>query len=189
MADSIYNPSNDIAAQIDALVISTGGAAETVTVNGDRGDYSFNTSDTEVEVLRKPDSAVTTRIADSAGLNPQAEVASIQAQLEGMNAQLEDGTFDPLTGEKVYSILGRQREVMIRQFHQMLRSADAQLHWLAALSAQRKADAQLQVEARERLEWAQGDPHKQALLDDAIARRDAEAEADRLIALRASRKK
>lgn len=96
----------------------------------------------------------------------------------------KQGPRDPRTGEPTYQISGRSREVLEREYsnllhhtlpHQMQRGAEAD-EWLAANPAPgSEADLRRQV--------AQRDAHK-ARVAEFVAEREAQAEAARIVAQR-----
>src|SRR6185437_370943 len=112
-------------------------------------------------------------------------VATITGNLSRLQGQLDAHTFDPITGAKVPTLTGAAREQAERQLALAKQSAGYDLGRLAALKAQREGDAlssaQSQEEALARAAFSRGNPARAKLWDEAIARKEAERAADRVI--------
>lgn len=124
------------------------------------------------------------RIPDN-GQNVHAQVAAIDGEIAALDAKLEAHTFDPSTGNKVYTLTGREREVM-----QAARAIKEQTKAFYAeqgrrLEEQRRADLEaLQAAQNEKLAKAafvNGDPTRARLLDEELKRAEAAAVAAAIV--------
>jgi hypothetical protein len=95
----------------------------------------FNSADDSFTVTRAGHAAA--EIHDSTGLDPAGEVTQLQAQIDNLQAKLDAGKFDPVTGQLKHDLTGSQRDVALRQLAQVKDSARYQVSRLDQLVAQR----------------------------------------------------
>lgn len=186
--------SASVASQIDSLVAGqlTGMSAQGVAVQKDTGGFIYNTESGELKVNGNP-AQVHGPINDK-GIDIEAAVNNIQANLSRLQSQFDAVTYDTKTGQAIHTVQGRSRDVLQQQLDTAKRSAEFDFSQLGALKAQRESAASsaptstntLQAEAA-RMLFAGNGPDRQtrlALYDSALQKAEAEAAAAATLSLR-----
>jgi hypothetical protein len=144
-------------------------------------------SDTRAEVLT--DGAYNGPVADD-GRDLRQTGAAIQARVDALAAQLNEHTFDPATGAKVYAMPegSEERRVAQRAFAQVVESAKYEFGRLNQIAEQRDRaatdrDAQLNEEAA-KAAFAKGDPSRAAALAKALQEEEARQTAAAIVRAR-----
>lgn len=184
--------------QIDGLVAASNAAHDSVTmaVHASPGSmqhaahqrntlgYTYNTGTDKLEITsgeQPPDlpEAGAVRIPDY-GQDIGAEIQSLQSMVDGLIGKLAEHTFDPKTGAKVYTLpeQSTERYKAIRALEQADKSAMYELQRLSLLQGQREADAIADAAAKSehaaKVAFANGDPKRMQMLEEALSRKEAE---------------
>lgn len=186
-------PKPTTAQQIEAMVSRAGRTApapafKTTESHGD-GSLSINTATNELvvkgDVQRLTDDAV---ITDTNVHEQRTTFDKLGVEFKRVTDMLNERTFDPRTGQPVFTYTGDQRRVLELQAQQAYRGGEAVQATITRLQQQSAAAAELQAkresEAAARSAFSQGDPRRAALYDEAIAKAEAEEAARIAIAAR-----
>lgn len=122
------------------------------------------------------------------GVDPQHEYARIHARVTELQAKLDAHTFDPKTGAQIFDVTGEQRTILEGQLERARLSAGHDINALNKLIAQRNERAARAANARAeevaKASFSAGDQTRAKMLDDALARLEAEDVAKAIIAAR-----
>lgn len=184
--------SDDVQSQINQMVAAS--AARVTNPQLARGSIS---GDTTGGIIATSDGTNTTiqrtsaptappgRIPDN-GIVTAVEAAKLKADIDALQDRLNQVSYHQDTG-KPFHILepgSREREVVEKQLKLAKDRAAYQLEVFRRLDEQRAADVAAGEEQRERERFVTGNPERAALLDRALAEREAQLTADRIIAAR-----
>lgn len=128
------DPKQDAIDNVIAALAASGADTSSVVQSRD-ADYSYNSADGSVIVHRAGTNDA--QVTDSSGLDPAGEVASIHANINSLQAKLNDGQFDPNTGARKFTLTGDARRIAELQLNQAKESARFQLGRLDQIVAQR----------------------------------------------------
>jgi len=141
--------SNSTSAVIDSMVAAQAGASNiTATANSETQRSSVTVEPGENGALKVTAARIEgpspARIEDTGGVDFAGQAASMQANIGRIQAQLDELTHDPKTGEARYVVPAgsRERNQLQMQANSARQSLNYQISRQEALAAQRAADAQ-----------------------------------------------
>jgi hypothetical protein len=139
MTDS--NTSNAIDNMVAALA-DAGADLSSPAKQGHAGVIYNSADDSFTQTSSAPATGLTPEPLLDDGRDLQASADAIGAEYNALVSRLNAGRFDPTTGEKVYDVTGRQREVLQMQINQLKVSADYSFGRLNAIAHQRVQSGQ-----------------------------------------------
>jgi hypothetical protein len=128
------------AAAIDSMVaaLSNAGADLTSPVKQGHAGVQYNSADDSFEVLTAaPVGSTNQPLYDDGSRDLRVERDQLVANYETLVARLEEGKFDPVTGEKKFTVTGRARELLEIQANQAKISGTYGIDRLQQIQAQR----------------------------------------------------
>jgi hypothetical protein len=138
------NSTNDPAA-IDAAVaaLRNGGADLSAPMKqGHAGVIYSSADDSFTETSPAPAAGITAQPLLDDGRDLEAAHAAIIANVDALQARLDGATFNPTTGEKTFTVTGREREVLEAQLRQAKISGAYDIGQLNKIHAQRVSGTQ-----------------------------------------------
>jgi hypothetical protein len=131
--------------QIDAVVaaLSDSGADLSSPTNQGHAGLIFNSADDSyTQTSPGPAPGMTPQPIPDDGRDLAVAHAEIMANYNQLSARLDEGTYDAVTGEKKFSVTGRDREVLELQVKQAKTSGAYDISRLQALHQQRVQNGQ-----------------------------------------------
>jgi hypothetical protein len=128
------------AAAIDSMVaaLSNAGADLTSPVKQGHAGVQYNSADDSFEVLTAaPVGSTNQPLYDDGSRDLRVERDQLVANYETLVARLNEGKFDPVTGEKKFTVTGRARELLEIQANQAKISGTYGIDRLQQIQAQR----------------------------------------------------
>lgn len=139
MTDS--NTSNAIDNMVAAL--SNAGADLTSPVKQGHAGIQYNSANDSYEIkTAAPTGSTAQPLFDDGSRDLRVERDQLVANYETMVAKLNDGKFDPVTGEKKFTVTGRDREILELQANQAKISGAFGIDRLQQIHAQRVQNGQ-----------------------------------------------